>query len=92
MRLVDGRHRNEVIQLTAAHLDTGYWPSILSETLEGLLRKQAIQTLDEVARLMADEGAGLQRILAEKDDLQETLINSGSPGATGLNGHITHCL
>ena len=57
MRLVDGRHRNEVIQLAAAHLDTGYWPSILSETLEGLLRKQAIQTLDEVARLM-DEGKG----------------------------------
>ena len=70
MNLIDGRKRNVAVHRLAAHVATGHWPSILSKTLEELLWQQTIQTLDEVARLIKDEGADLDRIVAESRVLQ----------------------
>jgi len=70
MNLIDGRKRNVAVQRLADYVDTGHWPSILSKTLEELLWQQTIQTLDEVTRLIKDEGADLDRIVAECRALQ----------------------
>ena len=75
MNLIDGRKRNVAVQRLADHVDTGHWPSILSKTLEELLWQQTIQTLDEVARLIKDEGADLDRIVAESRALQAGFQN-----------------
>ena len=92
MKLVDGKHRDEFVRQIGTHIDTGYWPQTLSETLESILRKQAIQTLDEVARLMATEGADLQRIISEKKALQDSLVNPSSLITDDSRHHATQSI
>ena len=43
LSLINGRHRDEAVKRVADHLETMFWPSVLSSTLEDLLISQMLR-------------------------------------------------
>ena len=73
LNLLGGFRRNVAVQRMAEHLETTYWPSVLSETVEELLIDQIAQTVDEVASLLLDHGYGLEQIVVEVEKLRNSV-------------------
>ena len=73
LNLLGGFRRDVAVQRMTEHLETTYWSSVLSETVEELLIDQIVQTVDEVASLLIDEGYGLEQIPAEVEKLSDSV-------------------
>ena len=73
LNLLGGFRRNVAVQRMAEHLETTYWPSVLSETVEELLIDQIAQTVYEVASLFVDQGYGLEQIAVEVEKLRDSV-------------------
>ena len=71
--LLGGFRRDVAVQRMTEHLETTYWPSVLSETVEELLIDQIAQTVYEVASLFVDQGYGLEQIAVEVEKLSDSV-------------------
>jgi len=73
LNLISGRQRNVVVERMSDHLDTTYWPSVLSSTVEELLLLQMLHTVQEVTELIREQGASVAQISAEAEGLRTFL-------------------
>ena len=73
LNLLGGFRRDIAVRRMAEHLETTYWPSVLSETVEELLIDQIAQTAYEVASLLIDQGYGLEQIAVEVAKLRDSV-------------------
>ena len=73
LNLLGGFRRDIAVRRMAEHLETTYWPSVLSETVEELLIDQISQTVYEVASLLIDQGYGLEQIAVEVEKLRDSV-------------------
>ena len=70
LSLINGRHRDEAVKRVADHLETIFWPSVLSSTLEDLLISQMLRTVDEITALVADHQVSFEQIAADVEPLR----------------------
>jgi len=68
LSLLSGQHQYHVIEKVNNYVETTHFPSILSEAIEELLIKQVLHTVNQVQRMLINEGyvAGQLVIEAEK--------------------------
>ena len=79
LNLLGGFRRDVAVQRMTEHLETTYWPSVLSETVEELLIDQIAQTAYEVASLLIDQGYGLEQIAVEVERLRDSVEERHRP-------------
>ena len=79
LNLISGRKRDVVVERMSDHLDTTYWPSVLSSTVEELLLFQMLQTVQEVTELIREQGASVAQISAEAEGLRTFLQDRKDP-------------
>ena len=73
LNLLGGFRRDIAVRRMAELLETTYWPSVLSETVEELLIDQIAQTVDEAARLLRDQGYNFEQIGVEVERLRDSV-------------------
>ena len=79
LNLISGRQRNVVVKRMSDHLDPTYWPSVLSSTVEELLFQQMLQTVQEVTKLIREQGASVDQISDEAEALRTFLGDGKGP-------------
>jgi len=75
LSLINGRQREEAGKRVADHLESGFWPSVLSSTLEDLLTSQMLRTVDEITALVADHQVSLEQIAADVEPIRARKTN-----------------
>ena len=87
LSLINGRQRDEAVNRVVDHLETTFWPSVLSSTLEDLLISQMLKTVDEITSLVADHQVSLDEIVTDLEPLRahktECRINATDHGLSG---------
>ena len=69
LSLLDNLHRNQIIQYMSDYMDTTHWPSVLSTAIEELLVKQVLHTVNEVTKIVLNEGYVLEELMIEAEKL-----------------------
>ena len=69
LSLLGSLHQNQIIQHVSDYMDTTHWPSVLSTAIEELLIKQVIHTVNEVTKVVLNEGYVLEELIIEAEKL-----------------------
>jgi len=71
--LLDGHHTHKAVQKVLEHTEdvavTTHFPAVLGETIEELLIKQVLHTVDQVERLLVNEGYVVGQLVIEAEKL-----------------------
>ena len=67
--LLAGHHQFYAIQKAMNYVETTHFPSVLSESIEELLIKQVVHTVNQVERMLMDEGYVVGQLAIEVEQL-----------------------
>ena len=64
-----GQHQHHVIQKAHEYLETTHFPAVLSSAIEELLIKQVLHTVNQVERMLINEGYVVVQLASEAEKL-----------------------
>ena len=67
--LLAGQHQHNVIQKAHDYLETTHLPAVLSTAIEDLLIKQVLHTVNQVERMLINEGYVVGQLASEAEKL-----------------------